>query len=269
MLPELFHIGPIPVRSFGVMMALTFLMGVFYVRWLTGKRKMDFDPYLTVAYILIFGGVIGARLGYVVLHWSDFSSNLTNIFNPFGSDQFGIAGLNLYGGVALSIISSYAYMKWKSISVLDTFDMFAPTLGFGIGITRVGCFLNGCCYGTPCDLPWGVSYDPGSIPYSVFGSQHLHPSQLYSSAYGLALGFFLHWMWKRRAFTGQLVAILFMVEAVFRFLIEYVRYYEDAMLFNFFGYGATWNQVIGVMLFALGLGIYIYNSRAQSVKLAA
>ena len=60
-------------------------------------------------------------------------------------------------------------------------------MALGIGITRIGCFLNGCCFGTPTDQPWGVAFPKGSIPWHIFGDTHLHPSQLYSSLYGLGL----------------------------------------------------------------------------------
>ena len=118
----------------------------------------------------------------------------------------------------LAIVAAVAYARWKQIVVLDVFDYFAPTVGLGIGISRIGCFLNGCCFGTPTDLPWGIEFPIGSIPYAVFGSQHLHPAQIYSSLYGLALFGVLHFLLKRRQFIGQIVAIMFMAEAIFRFI---------------------------------------------------
>ena len=67
--------------------------------------------------------------------------------------------------------------------------MLAPTVGLGIGLGRIGCFLNGCCFGTPTDLPWGVTFPEGSIPDYIFHNQAIHPAQLYSSLYGFALFF--------------------------------------------------------------------------------
>ncbi len=263
MLPELFRIGPIPVRSYGVMMALAFLFGVWYVKRMTARDGKPFDPYLNVAYIMIFGGVIGARLAYVFMHWSDFAHNLLSAFNPFHEGQFGIAGLNLYGGVLLALIGSFLYIRYKKMSVLEVFDYFAPALALGIGIGRIGCFLNGCCFGTPCDLPWAISFPKGSIPYSVFGSAHIHPSQLYTSLYGFGLFIALHFLLKHRRFIGQLTAVMLMAEAVFRFAIEFVRYYENAMMFSFLGHEATYNQVIAALLFLLGLILYIVNRSRQ------
>ncbi len=269
MCPELFHIGPIPVRSFGVLMALSFLLGVLYVQRITKRDKKPFEPFFMIAYIMIIGGVVGARLAYVLLHLDEFSGHWTRTFNPFGEGQFGIAGLNLYGGVVLALIGTYIYCRWKKMPVLEAFDYFAPTLALGIGITRIGCFLNGCCFGTPTDLPWGIQFPPGSIPTFVFGDAHLHPAQIYSSMYGFGLFLFLHWLMKRRAFLGQLAAVTMMAEAVFRFAIEYVRYYEDAMYFDFMGYRPTFNQFVSVALLLLGLGIYLVQRRRGQLPLVS
>lgn len=266
MYPELFHIGPIPIRSFGLALGLTFLLGVLYVQRMTAKDGKRFEPYLTFAYIMIFGGVLGARLAYVFLHWSDFSGNIFSAFNPFASGQFGIAGLNLYGGILMAIGASYVYSRIIKMNILEVFDYFAPTVGLGLGISRIGCFLNGCCFGTPTDLPWGITFPIGSIPYAIFGNLSLHPAQLYSSLYGMILFVGLHLMMKRKAFTGQLVAILFMAEAIFRFVIEFVRYYEDAMWLEFAGLNPTYNQLTSAGLLIAGLVMYVVCKKQQKAS---
>ncbi len=257
MYPELFNIGPLPVRSYGMGLAISFFLGVWYIKYLAAKYNKPFEPFLTIAYIIIGGGVIGARLFYVLTHLDDFSGNWLSSFNPFQGGAFGIAGLNLYGGVILALAGIWIYCRIKGMSILEVFDFFSPTLGIGLAVTRIGCFLNGCCFGTPTDLPWGVSFPVGSIPYYVFGQAHLHPSQLYSSLYGLLLFTLLHFKMKNRRFNGQLIAIMFMFEAAFRYAIEYVRYYESEMHLSLFGMSPTYNHLISIGLFLLGAGIYI------------
>ena len=154
MYPELFHIGPITIRSYGLMLALSFFVGVLYIYLMARRDNKPFDRFLNVAYIMIFGGIVGARLFYVLFHLDEFAGNWTSSFNPFGSGQFGIAGLNMYGGIVLAVIGSFLYCRWRRLSTLDVFDYFAPTVGIGLGVGRIGCFLNGCCFGTPTDLPW-------------------------------------------------------------------------------------------------------------------
>ena len=245
------------------MLAISFFLGVYYIKKVTERDKLPFDPFLNVAYLLIIGGIVGARLSYVLFHLSEFAGRWTDSFNPFGSGEFGIAGLNLYGGVALGVLSAWAYCYFKKLNVLQVFDYFAPTLGLGLAITRIGCFLNGCCFGVPTNLPWGVSFPQGTLPYAVFGDRLLHPTQLYSSLYGLMLFFLLNYVLKHRKFFGQGVAIVFMVEAVFRFSIEYIRYYEDAMYFSIGGLNPTYNQAGSVLLFVIGLLIYLTKRKTS------
>jgi phosphatidylglycerol:prolipoprotein diacylglycerol transferase len=262
MYPDLFHIGPIPIRSYGLLLAVSFLLGVLYIKKMVERDGKPFDPYLTVASYLIFFGVVGARLFYVLFHLDEFANNWGAIFNPFSASGYvGIAGLNLYGGVLFAVGSATLYCMSKKMNILDVFDYFAPTLGLGLGITRIGCFLNGCCFGVPTDLPWGISFPEGSIPYYVFGSQHLHPTQLYSSLYGILLFVLLHFILRHRRFVGQAVAILFMVEAVFRYVIENIRWYESEMTFNLGGSEITYNQVISLGLFLLGLAILLIQRK--------
>ena len=261
MYPELFHIGPLPIRAYGMALAISFFLGVWYIKYLTSRYNRPFDPFLSIAYIMIGGGVIGARIFYVLAHLEDFSGNWWSSFNPFQAGQFGIAGLNLYGGVLVAIAGTWIYCHIKRMSLLDVFDFFSPTLGLGLTVTRIGCFLNGCCFGTPTDLPWGISFPAGSIPHYVFRDAHLHPSQIYSSLYGVLLFVLLHFMMKRRRFVGQLVAVMFMVEAAFRYAIEFVRYYESEMHFSFLGMNPTYNHAISIGLFLLGAGIYVVQMR--------
>ena len=230
----IFQIRPYRDKSLRFDAHLLFSTGVIYVYRVSRKRKIPFDPLLTLAYIMIFGGVLGARLFYVLFHLDEFKNDWLASINPFHSGQFGIAGLNLYGGFSLRLFSFYLYSE-KRLPLLSTLDLFAPTVGLGLIFTRVGCFLNGCCFGTPTDLPWGVEFPNDSIPFYIFGTEHLHPAQLYSSLYGLLLFLVLHWRLKHKSFDGQVVSLLFMVEAIFRYLIEYVRYYETEMTFLSWG----------------------------------
>lgn len=267
MCPELFHIGPIPIRGYGVMLALSFLFGVLYLRHRVQKDNKRFEPYLALSYILIFGGVIGARLFYVVTHLDEFRGNWSATFNPFASSEFGIAGLNLYGGILLGIIGLFLYCRYKKMPLWETFDYFAPAVGIGIFFGRIGCFLNGCCFGTPTEMPWGVVFPPGSIPDVIFPGAHLHPAQIYSSLYGLFLFLGLHWLSTRQRFTGQVIAVLLMVEAAFRFGLEYVRYYETEMWITIGGITPTYNQLISITLFVFGLAVYLLQSRKEKATL--
>ena len=242
-------------------MLLAFFAGVGYVWYRCRAENLKFDQMLNVAYIFIFVGVIGSRLAYVLLHLSDFADDPLSAINPFHGDRFGIAGLNLYGGVVLSVIAALVYLRVRKLTLLAVFDLFAPTVGIGLFLARIGCFLNGCCFGTPTDAPWAVTFPEGSIPDAVFGQQAIHPAQLYSSLYGLILFLILHFMIRRKKFDGQVTAVYFMLEAFFRYIIEYVRYYETEMHVHLLGMEPTFNQLVSITLFATGVLMYIFLPR--------
>jgi len=152
--------------------------------------------------------------------------------------------------------------------VLLVFDYFAPALGLGLFLGRIGCFCNGCCFGTPTDLPWGIAFPVGSIPWFVYGTQPLHPSQLYSSLYGLGLFFGMHVLLKHKRFDGQVAAIFLVIHAIFRFAIESVRYYETDMYFPFDGLHPTYNHLISIVLLLFGVGMYGYARRKAALRLS-
>jgi phosphatidylglycerol---prolipoprotein diacylglyceryl transferase len=258
MYPEIFHIGPLALRSYGLTLAVSFFVGLWYVIWRSKRENVNANFMMNFAFVVIFAGLIGARLAFVLFHLGDFATDPLSAVNPFGAGgHFGIMGMNLYGGVLLSIICGFIYIKRKKQPHWQVFDIFAPTVALGIGITRIGCFLNGCCFGVPTDLPWCVHFPEGSIPYSQFGDMCLHPTQLYSSLYGFLLFGVLHYLDKRKRFYGSMFALLLMVEAFFRFVIEYVRYYESEMILQFGGISFTYNHLIALGLFALGLILWI------------
>ncbi len=267
MYPELFNIGPIAVRSYGVMLAISFFAALYYVYRIAARQKIDFGLLVLVAYVFIFGALVGARLSYVLFHLGEFQHNWLAVINPFHPGQFGISGLNFFGGILGAILFSYIYLKIRRLSVLETYDIYAPTVALGLFFTRIGCFLNGCCFGKETTLPWGVCYPDGSIPHYIFGSVPLHPTQLYTSLYGLLLFFILHHRLINRSFPGQIVALLLIYEAVFRFIIEFFRYYEEEMFFSFFGIHPTYNQIMAMALLLFGLGIYIVQYQVHKAGL--
>jgi phosphatidylglycerol:prolipoprotein diacylglycerol transferase len=251
--PEIVNIGPIVVTSYGLALALSFFRGLILVQHRSRRAGINRDFVLNLAFFVMLSGVLGARLFYSFYHWSDFSNNLLDIFNPFGSSEgFGIAGLNVYGGMVTAIAVALIYCRIKRESIPAVFDLFAPALGLGIFITRIGCFLNGCCFGLECHLPWAVRFPEGSIPYSYLGDVLVHPTQLYSSLYGLLLFVLLSYVEKKKRFLGLTFSIFLIVEAFFRYLIENVRYYEDQMETVLLGVTFTYNHIVAILLFILG-----------------
>lgn len=264
MCPELFHIGDFAVRAYGLAMALSFLIGLSLIR--REARQLNQDPELLVnlGFVLIICGVLGARFGYVLYHWSEFSDRLLDIINPFQSAQFGIVGLNLQGGLIGGLLAGLLYLRWKKMSIAASLDAVVPAVGFGIFLARIGCYMNGCCFGIPTDGPFGVHFPSSSAAHSVFGADAVHPTQLYSSAYGLVLMIGLMWVNRRWYRVGRTVGFFFVAEAAFRLLIEPLRYYEEAMRIQLGGFEITYNVLAAAGMFLIGLYFLLKSKDAPS-----
>lgn len=241
------------MRSYGLLLAVSFFAGLYFIRRWGVKAGLEADRLSNLAFIVIAAGIVGARLGYVLFHLDEFRHNWSATFNPFQSGTFGIAGLNLYTGVVLAIAVGFYYMRKSNLPFWKTADVFAPTVAFGTFLTRIGCFLNGCCYGIPTHLPWGIVFPAGSIPDAEFDSQPIHPTQLYSSLYGLILFGALVWHNKRKKFDGSTFSLLLIGDSLFRFFIEFIRYYEPEMYFKLGKTSWTYNQLLAVVLFGFGM----------------
>jgi phosphatidylglycerol---prolipoprotein diacylglyceryl transferase len=259
--PVIFHLGPFALRSFGLAIAVGFAVAIAAVLRRAKRWGFPPDPVLNLCFYLIFSGILGARLAYVVTHLEEFAGRWLDAVNPFAGEQFGLAGLNLYGGIVVGIVVSVAYARRRNLPVLGVLDLLAPGVAIGLFVSRWGCFFNGCCFGRPTDLPWGVSFPPDTLPYYVFGPQPLHPTQIYSSLYGLVLFGVVLWVDERKKYFGWTAAWFLILEAIFRVAIEPLRYYEGAMHVMVFGRDFTYNELTSALLLATGVFLLVFLPR--------
>ena len=159
--PELFEMPFIhlTVKSYGLMMVIAFIAAIFLIRRLS--RDITPDPqYITNAALYsLIAGVVGARLFYVVHHFEEFQGRLLSVF------AIWIGGLELLGGVISAIVVIYFYLRYHKLPVRRYLDILAVGLMLSLAFGRIGCFLNGCCFGKPTDLPWGVRFPYWSHAY--------------------------------------------------------------------------------------------------------
>jgi len=253
--PELFKIGPFALHSYGLMLALAFGFGIWIAtkrapkRGVTGQAIMD----ISVASLLI--GLLGGRIAYVVTHWDEFEGRLIDIISPIQSDgTIGIAGLVLLGGVVAGFGGAYWMAKRKGTSFMNVTDIMIPSLALGIAFGRLGCFLNGCCFGNVCDLPWGVVFPESSLAGSVFPHQHIHPTQLYETAAMIALFGFLLWRDRARLLEGVLTGYFLTLYGVWRYYVEGLRWYEAGMIFGSIGdHRITFSRIISAAMVVVGI----------------
>ncbi|GAB4331034.1 MAG: prolipoprotein diacylglyceryl transferase [Calditrichia bacterium] len=255
--PELFRIGPLAVHSYGLMLAISFVVGIFLASKLAEKRGIKGDEIVNLGFVIIVSSVIGARLFYVLFHLDEFRGRWIYTFWPVQEDgTVGLGGLILLGGVIFAFIAGALYIRRKKMRFLPVADSLVPGLAFGIFLTRIGCFLNGCCFGKACDLPWGVVFPEHSPAGAVLPGIHLHPTQLYSSAYGLIIFFILIFLEKREKNDGLLLGTFLVLYGISRFTVDFFRYYESQM---FLFAGLDFNQVVSLLMLIAGATLLYFR----------
>lgn len=168
MMPELFRIPglDIPVYGYGLMMVIGFIAAVELAKFLARRVNINPDLFVTAGVIALVSGVIGARLSHVIENWSDFTRpELSFIQNVSNMLNIRSGGLTFYGGFLLAVPCTILYGVAKKVSIPVGMDVIAPCLMIGLAFGRVGCFMNGCCYGAESNVPWAVTFPYYSGPF--------------------------------------------------------------------------------------------------------
>ena len=255
MYPILFEIGPLSVRTYGLLLAVSFLVGIILALRRARARGLNQNKMINMSLLIMLAGIVGARIMYVIPHWNEFSANPLDIISPFqSSGSIGLTGLTMYGGFIAAVLVSILYLRVNGLSVWKACDAFAPSIALGIGISRVGCFMNGCCFGLPTESALGVVFPAFSAAGSFYPDAHLHPAQLYNAVLGFGLFGLLLWLDRKPRFDGFIFAVLLISEPVTRFFVDLFRYYESSMtLGNLGGVALSVNQGISIVLVGMGL----------------
>lgn len=243
MYPVLFQIGNLKVYSWGFMLALAVLIGVVGVRRLFVREGLDSDAVYDLVLLVVIFGIIGARLAYIITYeWADFLAHPGSFFS-LGE---GLRGLVWYGGLLGGFISGLIYIIKKKLPFWKVVDIFAPFLALGYALVRIGCFLNGCCYGDITGGACGVVF-PGVDAFPR------HPTQLYSTGLNLVLFGFLWWLYPRRKFAGQVFLAYILGYSVYRFIVEFFR--DSLIMVGPISLGQVYT--LGLLL----VGIVLYHWR--------
>ncbi len=210
MYPVLWETPYFAIHSYGFMLAV----GILVCAFLLYKKspRWGYNPELILEIVIILGlaGVLGARLLFIVLNWSYYSGNWAEIFSLQGG------GLSFYGAIILGIGGALLWSRWRKLSFLKVTDFLAPYLLLGYAFGRIGCFLNGCCYGKETDVFW-------AMPAAFIDNAPRHPVQLYASVGVLLLFFLALYLRKYSYFDGfQLLAVI-MLYGFLRFGTEFFR----------------------------------------------
>ena len=258
MFPVVFSIGSFAIHSYGLLLAISFLVGVSFASSRAKKMGLVSGIVSDVSFWIILSAIIGARLYYVFLHFEEFSGNYTAIFNPFQGGSIGIGGLVMYGGLLGAIFGGFVFFKIHKIPFLPYADAIAPTLGIGIFFTRIGCYLNGCCYGMPTESAIGVKF-PIMSPAGQY-QVHMHanaliPSQLFLSAGGILLAVTVILAAKKINFVGFQFYLAGAIYSVIRFAVDFTRFYgpHERLM------GLSHNQIVCIVIFVVFSGLILKN----------
>ncbi len=165
MVPVAFRIPflELDVPGYGLALTIGFLLSVAWAVRRATRSGANPDVVLNCAFIALIGGVVGARAMYVV-HYPEqvIPANAGAVQTLLAVVNVRQGGLEVYGGVLLAAVTAVGYLLVRRHSLRWYLDIIAPSLALGMGLGRIGCFLNGCCWGHQCDLPWGVRFPFGS-----------------------------------------------------------------------------------------------------------
>ena len=216
MFPTLVSLGPFTLRTYGLVLLVSFALTLAWTRFEAKERGLDHRILFPgLAFAVFLGAILGGRLALLPGNWGLFLHAPWTLFVGWRGDQSSV------GSAILAAIFAWLHVRRKRQPVLAWMDAFAPGSALGAGLLRLGCFSAGCCYGASCDLPWAVTFtDPDSL--APLGAP-LHPTQLYEAAGGLAA--FAVLLAFRRRFTvpGRLMGLFLCLYASFRVAVDFFR----------------------------------------------
>lgn len=228
----LFHIFGVPVRSYGLMLVTGFVLGLWRAARLARAKGINPERLYDLSLILLVSGIIGARVTYVLLNPDSESwSELVAVWN---------GGLSFHGGVAFAVLAGWIYTRYARLPFWRCADLVAPSIAIGYAVTRIGCFLNGCCYGCPTSLPWAVRFCENGIltPPS-------HPAQIYAALANLFIFLVLTRLEKLNRPPGFVFVSYLGLYGVYRFAVEFIRRGYSARVWLL---GLTEAQAVSILM---------------------
>jgi phosphatidylglycerol:prolipoprotein diacylglycerol transferase len=256
MYPKILDLGPVTIHTYGLLLALAFIAGI----WITSRnaRNQGIDPDLiwNMGLIVIFAALVGAKVILLFSNFQYYSENFREIFSLSTLRSPGV----YYGGLLLAIGAAALYIIKKRLPALAMADIAAPGIALGQAIGRLGCLSAGCCYGKPTRLPWGIvfrnqySYDNVGVPLNVA----LHPTQIYDLIGVLCLFVFLMKRLKQKHRRGQVLLEYLALYGCLRFVVEFFR--DDDRGFVLYGLLST-SQLIALLTILGAAAVYYFHVR--------
>ena len=258
--PDIFSIGPVHVRWYGVMYVLGFVASYFLIQ--KQERSKQIGLVGTTAQDLIFylaiGLIAGGRLGYILFY--EYNDFMPYIKNPLEIIATWHGGMSFHGGLIVCILAAWIFARRKKIPFAALIDSAVVTCPIGLGLGRLGNFINGELLGRPTDLPWAMIF-PGGGPIPR------HPTQLYESFAEGVLLFTIMWSLRKKPFKdGMMIAFFLLFYGVLRFMIEFLKE-PDPQIGFLLGY-LTMGQILCIAMIATAIVLMLYLNRSAAAQTA-
>lgn len=242
MYPVICQIGPFTVFSYGLMLAIAFIVASVLAGARAKNEGINPDIIFNLSFFIFICGIIGARLFYVFENFSYYFKHIPEII------KLQQGGLSWFGGFFAACICGFIYIKSKKLSFLKMLDLLAPFLALAQSLGRIGCLLNGCCFGKVSSF--GLYFEAHDAV--------LIPTQLYSSIFLLALFYFLRLAQDRPHKEGKVFFLYLLIYSLGRFFIEFLRA-DNAVLLG----GLTLFQLISIALFIFSAFVLLRISKTR------
>ncbi len=247
--PVIIRIGPLSVRWYGLMYLIGFVASYLLVKYQVGKKKIalnkqDLESLYTY---LILGLIIGARLGYVLFYnLGDYLKNPLELFAVWHG------GMSFHGGLAGTVIAGIIFCRKQGFDFWRLGDLIIVTAPIGLGLGRLGNFINGELYGRVTDMPWGMVFPSG-------GPFPRHPSQLYEFLLEGVVLFAVLWSFKDKFLkSGTLISLFLILYGIFRFIVEFFREPDPQLGFILGPFTMGQALSFATILFAAGI-LFVRN----------
>ncbi len=237
MFPILCTIGPLTVYSYGVMLALAVVICALLLSRDAKAMGITAEEIYDLVFWVVLVGIIGARIFFIFLNLAYFSEN------PVATIMIQKGGLAWQGSLIAGLAAALVTIKRKKWPMGKMLDAIAPYAALGQSIGRIGCFLNGCCYGR--EVPWGI--------YFPVHDARLHPAQLCDSVGLLIMFFILKRMQKGNQAGGSIFVLYLMLASAQRFIIEFFRA-DHFIVWS----GLSIFQWVSIVVFLSGAYVYAH-----------
>ena len=254
MYPILFQIGAFKMHAWGLFLLIGFLLTVVRAAKVAPKYGVDPSALWDSSLIGLFGGVLGGRLAFVAQEWSQFSANPGEIL------KIWTGGMTSVGGIVGGLVAGLIAAKKRGLNVGAVADLAGVSFPIGYFFGRLGCFFNGCCYGTHCDAPWAISFKDEAGGFH----DHVHPTQLYAVLASAIMYAILTFLEKRPRirFQGELLLAFAALYGIYRFVVEFWRAQDGPQSIKA---GLSTGQWASVAIFALALVAFFLIPKQKSV----